>query len=116
MRLDGDNNRAMHTNNSVKTTYIGTKSDNNSPDADNIGAGAGQHQAIVGWQWPSQPFLEALLSDSTALLSDSTALLSASGVLLSDTTALLSDTTALLSASSPLQAYIALLLYAYGLM
>jgi hypothetical protein len=48
MRLDGDNNRAMHANNSVKTTYIGAKSDNNGLDADNIGAGAGQHQAIVG--------------------------------------------------------------------
>ena len=55
MRLDGDDNRAMHTNNSVKTTYIGTKSYNNALDADNnaldyvyIGVGAGQHQAIVG--------------------------------------------------------------------
>jgi hypothetical protein len=48
MRLDGDDNRAMHANNSVKTTYIGAKSDNNGLDADNIGAGAGQHQAIVG--------------------------------------------------------------------
>jgi len=48
MRLDGDNNRAMHANNSVKTTYIGTKSDNNAVDHDYIGVGAGQHQAIVG--------------------------------------------------------------------
>ena len=48
MRLDGDDNRAMHTNNSVKKTYIGTKSYNNALDYVYIGVGAGQHQAIVG--------------------------------------------------------------------
>ena len=48
MRLDGNDNRAMHANNSVKTTYIGTKSDNNAVDHVYIGAGAGQLKAIVG--------------------------------------------------------------------
>ena len=41
MRLDKDNNRAMHANNSVKTTYIGTKSGNNAVDHVYIGVGAG---------------------------------------------------------------------------
>ena len=41
MRLDGDDNRAMHANNSVKTTYIGTKPDNNGLDHVYIGVGAG---------------------------------------------------------------------------
>jgi hypothetical protein len=41
MRLDGDNNRAMYANNSVKTTYIGAKSDNNAVDHVYIDIGAG---------------------------------------------------------------------------